>query len=351
VCFALISSPPPVAAPGVSSDPARQLQTEGFVALPRELNVGPELAATVAAECHDRLNHLLEAVDAAGCNVVEQQYSFAEICHRKRLRWDIRMPETPAWAALCRSAVESAGPYIREACGGSPGEEVRVIMSGAVVSRPGALEQSFHADGEGGLFNIFIPLVDIEPEDDGTQYWPGSHLTDPSMERVLGLVDDAAAMGEMASPGCAAGGFLAFDYRTIHRGRINNGRERAVAYVVCTADPDAADRKNFPDLSVFDAEPGYTEYIPFFDESAGDTWRAQLPRLHSATNKLVRALQQRANLSEGAAAAGADDRAVRQQARSMVRDHIKASGLDEMAIQSRITATNSLAAQVERERG
>ena len=38
--------------------------------------------------------------------MVEQQYSFAEICHRKRLRWDLRMPEGSQALAALRAQVE-----------------------------------------------------------------------------------------------------------------------------------------------------------------------------------------------------------------------------------------------------
>ena len=75
--------------------------------------------------------------------MVEQQYSFAEICHRKRLRWDLRMPErSQAWAALRAQVEEQALPQLA-ALAPADGQP-RILMSGAVVSRPGAGCQSFH---------------------------------------------------------------------------------------------------------------------------------------------------------------------------------------------------------------
>ena len=60
-----------------------------------------EIVDSARASVAQRLDELLEAVDDAGCDVVEQQYSFSEICHRKRLRWDLRMPDAcGAWSAL-----------------------------------------------------------------------------------------------------------------------------------------------------------------------------------------------------------------------------------------------------------
>ena len=243
-------------------DASAKLRTQGFVALPSEVSVGSDLVKEVSELCRTRLDSLLDAVDDAGCNVFEQQYSFNEICHRKRLRWDCRMGRSgdggessdegmAAWNALCERAVELATPAILAASGAADCQKVRILMSGAVVSRPGALEQSFHADGEGGLYNIFVPLVDVEESSDGTQFWPGSHLSDPSMEEVLALTESPVRMAEMESPGCQAGGLLLFDYRVIHRGLAAvRERERPVAYVVCTAEDGAQDRKNFPDLSV-----------------------------------------------------------------------------------------------------
>ena len=62
----------------------------------------------------------------------------------------------------------------------------KLLYTRALVSRPGAPHQNFHFDQEMGprsailpsyrLFNVFVPLVDIEPDADGTQFLPGSHL-------------------------------------------------------------------------------------------------------------------------------------------------------------------------------
>mmetsp|Transcript_35628 Transcript_35628/g.72616 ORF Transcript_35628/g.72616 Transcript_35628/m.72616 type:complete len:365 (-) Transcript_35628:172-1266(-) len=314
------------------------LQREGFVALPEDASVGRELSESVAKECKERLEFLLEAVDSAGCDLIEQQYSFSEICHRKRLRWDLRMPRTRAWDEMCRLAVEVAAPVLRTACNCADDAEVHVVMSGVVTSRPGALQQSFHADGESGLFNIFVPLVDIKADDDGTQFWPGSHLTDPSMETVLDLPQNEAAMSSMVAPGCLAGGMVCFDYRTIHRGLPSSGRERAVAYIVVSTDSRAQDRKNFPDLSVHDATPEHTEYIPFFEERVGDHWRAMLPRMNSLLIRLINEIK----IDKKSAFNESTEMDVKRSAMALVRGFCRDNGLDEFSIQARIQATNAL---------
>ena len=221
----------------------------GFGLLPAS-GVPKHIVEDARAAVADRLCELLDAALDSGCDVVEQQYSFAEICHRKRLRWDLRMPErSTAWAALLAQVEEQALPQLAALVPGG-GVTPRILMSGAVVSRPGASHQSFHVDGTGRLVNVFVPLVDVAPESDGTQFWPGSHLDPAAPDAAPELGGNAAAMAAMVSPGCPAGGFLCFDYRCVHRGLANARRERAVAYFVVALEPDVEDRHNFPHLSV-----------------------------------------------------------------------------------------------------
>ena len=62
------------------------------------------------------------------------------------------------------------------------------------------------------LFNVFVPLVDLEEDGDGTMLWPGSHLErtrydayHAATQRSERLEDDAIAMGQMEVPRCPAG--------------------------------------------------------------------------------------------------------------------------------------------------
>lgn len=141
-----------------------------------------------------------------------------------------RAPRRQAWRALEDCVAAQALPLLAPLA--DDGVVPRVLMSGAVVSRPGAGPQSFHADGVGRLANVFVPLVAIAPASDGTQFWRGSHREPSAGERVdadLTLASDGAAMAQMAAPGCAAGGMLAFDYRVIHRGLANDARQRGAS--------------------------------------------------------------------------------------------------------------------------
>ena len=116
------SGPPPYAsvaqrAPPARASAARELDELGFAVLRGgESVIDRSLCARVALESRERLELLLTAADDAGCNVLEQQYSFAEICHRKRLRWDMRMPASEAWVALCDAALREVAPTLRELC-------------------------------------------------------------------------------------------------------------------------------------------------------------------------------------------------------------------------------------------
>ncbi|KAL1526983.1 hypothetical protein AB1Y20_015672 [Prymnesium parvum] len=265
--LALLSSLPP--AEGLHARThAIELRDRGFTVI-RDAPVGKQLASRVAGDCSDALESYLERVAAAGCDPIERLYSFSEICHRQRLRWDIKLPDSARWRTLCSDAMAAASHVIEElhslpvheddrglrVPNGLLPARPRALMAGAVISRAGATMQRFHADApaEGlharlsskfprhRLFTIFIPLVDIAEDADGTQFWPGSHLHrsglpryEEAIERSGALENDELALSEMEAPACPAGGLIVYDYRTFHRGLHSIGRERPVAYVLCS---------------------------------------------------------------------------------------------------------------------
>lgn len=148
-----------------------ELRARGFALVRGE--VESPLVDAVGAHARGTLDELLARVAAKGGDVLEQRYSFAEVCHRQRLRWDVRLPDTPSWRRLRARALQLAAPAIAEAAGGGGAAgpcRVREAMSGVVISRPGARAQSFHADGNvGGLFSVFVPLLPVRADGDGTQ--------------------------------------------------------------------------------------------------------------------------------------------------------------------------------------
>ena len=316
------------------SEAVAAIRETGFAVLPTAA-VPRAVVDAARAAVGDRLSELLVAVDDAGCDVVEQQYSFSEICHRKRLRWDLRMPGScGAWSALAAHVEAQALP--RLAALARDGAQPRVLMSGAVVSRAGAGPQSFHADGDAPLVNVFVPLVDIAPETDGTQFWPGSHRDErrgdaaARVDADLSLASDADATAAMVSPGCAAGGLLCFDYRVVHRGLANRARERAVAYFVVALDAAAADRHNFPDVSVRDA-PRDAVY-PFWDDAVGRVWSVARDRRDGAFRQL-------------ASARRLDEAGVK----ALVRRYCEARGLDWASLQNQESAAKALKRDVAQE--
>ena len=141
----------------------------------------------------------------------------------------MRVPDA-AVDKLIDAAVERAMPVLREldALPLHPDERrlpparrlplrPRVLMTGAIVSKRGATAQRFILDAQRShffwstlprhrLFNLFVPLVDVEQDGFGTQFWPGSHRA-PRPPRATGrrssarsIEDDEEAMAAMEHP-------------------------------------------------------------------------------------------------------------------------------------------------------
>jgi len=108
------------------------------------------------------------------------------------------------------------------------GDSFIINSLGAVVSLPGAKEQSVHRDhpnlySDGGVemmkvgppyaITVGIPLVKTDEICGGTKFWLGSHLRDLNslqVEEVDGV--DAS---------CDLGDIILFDYRILHKGMAN----------------------------------------------------------------------------------------------------------------------------------
>ena len=110
---------------------------------------------------------------------------------------------------------------------------------------------------------------------DGTQFWPCSHTTAAvameTWKRATGE-DQDDLLGAPASnrcrdveaPACRAGGVILFDYRVIHSGLPSLGRDRPVAYVVCST--GGALDGNFPEERIRDTTPDMVREFVFWDE-------------------------------------------------------------------------------------
>ncbi len=249
-------------------DASTQLRLRGFTVLPDPI-APPALLAAASASCTSRLDALLAQIDACDCDSREELYSFREICHRQLGRWDLAVPgdEDDPWRQLCELASAAATPVIHRSVAPqqqlSPNPTTTMAMGGAVVSRAGALAQPWHADASEahferaaaqpgyGLYTVFVPLVPIAADGDGTQFVPRSHLR-RSREPTRGAGAEAA----LEAPACPAGGAILFDYRVTHRGLANPTRERPVAYAVVSTG-GAHDGDNFPRTRLRDVHPGH----------------------------------------------------------------------------------------------
>jgi hypothetical protein len=261
---------------------AAMLRTRGYTVVTQPV-VTAEQIDNCAMLCHDTLERHLADVEAAGIDPIEQMYRFDSICHRQRRRWDLLLPreQSASWAALVDATLAAVTPIIREAQGPAF-TKIVPLMSGAVVSRPGARVQRFHVDATHAhfevaraspsvrIYNVFVPLVDISEDGDGTMFWPAPVLDESSRalaKHILDAPDSTLDASALDAPTTPAGGLVIFDYRTIHRGLANpeaGGRERPVAYVAC-ATGGARDDHNFPQTSVRDISLERAQALPFWN--------------------------------------------------------------------------------------
>ena len=91
--LASILQVPALVSPPVST---RQLAAElaqyGLTVL-KEPQLDQSQLEQVRQRCSARLSALLDELHVQGGDPIEQHYTFAEIAHRQRLRWDLRLPE------------------------------------------------------------------------------------------------------------------------------------------------------------------------------------------------------------------------------------------------------------------
>mgnify|MGYP006153263627 CR=1 FL=1 len=280
-CVAIVAAIPCVG--GLqTAEYAALLSRRGYVVVTEPV-INAELVDDCAALCHTTLERLLADVETAGCDPNEQMYRFCNICHRQKNRWDMLIPResSTSWASLVDATMAAATPIIR-AAQGPAFKDVAPLMCGAVVSRPGARVQRFHvdaahahfeaaqADPSHRMYNVFVPLVDIAEDGDGTMFWPAPVLGESSRalaKHIMDAPDSTLHASTLHAPATPAGGLIIFDYRTIHRGLANmevGGRERPVAYVAC-ATGGAGDVHNFPQTAIGDISLERAQALPFWN--------------------------------------------------------------------------------------
>lgn len=199
------------------------------------------------------------AVDRAMSALSEQRPSvhvgrdpfvYREIASRNLERFDLRLEDTPG-AKECIEEHVLGNPRVRsllqETLGSYP-EEIDYDV-GVVFSRPGAVDQTWHADGKHIKGNgskwegwgleaeeensdedenedrtrdvyalcLFLPLIDLDHKVGYTQFWPCSHRH----RELLGFGKVAELTNATYEGICNAGDGVWYDYRLMHRGMRN----------------------------------------------------------------------------------------------------------------------------------
>jgi ectoine hydroxylase-related dioxygenase (phytanoyl-CoA dioxygenase family) len=225
---------------------------------------GPGDVAKLAAAAASRLAAAEVALAAAEVRPFRDEFAHADAASRGTGRLELRLPlEGPVaslafsgpCAALARAALHDAAPF---------------VSASVVVSRPGAAEQQWHADGphlvppcadpwadEAGACDpecdaelfapsvpphavcVFVALCHVTPALGPTHFWLGSHGGAGLVElagAALGGGAGGARLAESAAvlrPCLRSGDAAAYDYRTLHRGGANaGGAERPLLQLV-----------------------------------------------------------------------------------------------------------------------
>ena len=171
-------------------------------------------------------------------NVGEDSFIFKEIASRNLERFDLRIDTIPGATEYVERCILDNGK-VQSLLMQSLGDLDEIDFDISVVySRPGAINQRWHADGshqksakDAGVDDLgwkhtlanayalclFIPLIDLDHEVGYTQFWPGSHRN-----RDLVGFGPVAELTRATYDGiCNAGSGVWYDYRLLHRGMFN----------------------------------------------------------------------------------------------------------------------------------
>jgi len=183
-------------------------------------------------------------------------------------------------------------PFVHEVLGGP--QMTNMNFNGCLMSLPGAKEQLWHVDGEhlftsednfkcvgkenidffkktdsvpdsilpAHCLNIFIPLVDVESNNGGTEFCLGSHFhtkffNDSIVWQDSTWKDRIGFKGDVLAIKVNAGEVLAFDYRVLHRALEHGGKEvRPLLYYTFTKRwfSDAMNFADLPSLTLADGK-------------------------------------------------------------------------------------------------
>eukprot|EP00056_Hartaetosiga_gracilis_P001274 m.43903 g.43903 ORF g.43903 m.43903 type:complete len:375 (-) comp10571_c0_seq1:121-1245(-) len=212
--------------------------------------------------CLEEANEHISVADenllAKGVKIGKEDFRFKEMSSRENHRFDLLVPKE-RFVGINTLAKEGAWvPLMKSMLG----DDVTCDVS-LVYSRPGAREQTWHADGphlgktadwtgEGEdkpfAVCVFMPLITLNKTVGFTQFWPGSHKYDeligfgavcPLLECELDAIVDV-------------GNAVVYDYRLIHRGMPNmsSGTERPLIQFLYHV-PQYVENRNYGKESLF----------------------------------------------------------------------------------------------------
>ena len=256
--------------------------------------VAPDDLARLIAVANARMSNAEAALatNHPTLDVGADVFAFREMGSRGGRRFDLLFPK-PEWerdetedamndAAFIRAFASSA-PWVQTLIDPLLGKnEPRKRIDGStasssgsadawwcdvsiVYSKPGARDQDWHCDGRhlagesradftgAGVSApyavcVFVPLCDLNQEVGFTQFWVGSHVTDG----LIGFGAAAEVLRGRVDGVVDAGGFVAYDYRTMHRGMRNtsDGTTRPVLQFLY-ARSNYRETKNYGASSIF----------------------------------------------------------------------------------------------------
>jgi hypothetical protein len=224
----------------------QRLESDGFLLLPPVLDA--DTVATLLAVSHERLQTIRSALGTKEIGIGSAA-GYDEIVQRSPGRWDV--PITPQQFGVVDRDMPWWGLV-----SAILGEDAEHSFSGVVSSDPGSPPQHWHTDSPhvardhlpAHAINVMVALHDIPLAMGPTECALGSHflsnhLSNPSLvlneliyqhegttpEILVG--DTETEIPEACAQAMAAGSYLIFDDRLLHRGLGNQSNNaRHVAY-------------------------------------------------------------------------------------------------------------------------
>lgn len=253
--------------PSTAERAADVLADLGYVVLKKAGSSGlieSSLIESASDHATDDLHKLLSRLRGVGVDPAADSFSFNEVVHRSRARYDCKLdlrrtPPSAPWEALSEAVGAWTTPVFSAAAGD---ESLEQAVEGVITSLPGAPAQRFHSDGqEDSCFNCFVPLVDVGAQGTGTEFWPASHRDSSAAAEAKALLEEDPLVElpshrEVSQPYLSAGELLLYDYRVIHRGPANpsDGAARPVFYSAWASTHGRGDGYNFPQRSLDELE-------------------------------------------------------------------------------------------------